>query len=62
MPKSWTRPQFEEVHLGCEIGSRVEDEDDPSFLFTRKTGVRRNAAEPQRERVEVEAPDGEPCV
>lgn len=54
MPKSWTRPQFEEVNLGCEIAAKDEYDDDPSFLFTRKTGVRRapsaRAPELQRER------------
>ena len=38
---TWTAPEFEEIHLGHEIGTHYEDEDDPSFLFTAKTVVRR---------------------
>jgi len=66
MPESWTRPQFEEVNLGCEIAAKDGDEDDPSFLFTRKTRVRRapSPRAPSRERGEGDAPGttGEPCV
>jgi hypothetical protein len=43
MQQTWTAPLFEEVNLGSEIGTYYEDEDDPSFLFTRKTSIRRRA-------------------
>jgi hypothetical protein len=39
--QTWTAPEFEEVHLGSEGDTPSEDEDDPSFLFLRKTSVRR---------------------
>jgi hypothetical protein len=44
MQQTWTAPRFEEVNLGSEIGTYYEDEDDPSFLFTRKTTIRRRAS------------------
>lgn len=43
MQQTWTAPLFEDVNLGSEIGTYYEDEDDPSFLFTRKTSIRRRA-------------------
>ena len=49
MQQTWTAPVFEEVNLGSEIGTYYEDEDDPSFLFTRKTSIRRRAVWPPTE-------------
>jgi hypothetical protein len=44
MQRTWTAPQYEESNLGSEIGTYWEqDEDDPSFSFTRKTSPRRRA-------------------
>jgi hypothetical protein len=44
MHQTWTAPLFEEGNLGCEIGTYYEDEDDPSFSFTRKTSRRARSA------------------
>jgi len=47
MPKTtWTKPEFEEVNLGSEIGTYYEDDEDPSFLTRRGSG----AATPSLER------------
>lgn len=63
MQQTWTAPVFEEVNLGSEIGTYYEDEGDPSFLFTRKTSVRRRAAAPQAQpRPAAERVAGAPAV
>jgi hypothetical protein len=44
MHQTWTAPLFEESNIGCEIGTYYEDEDDPSFSFTRKPSQRGRSA------------------